>query len=90
MTGRPFREALVDLTAIAHNIRVLREAAGGATVLAVVKSNGYGHGAVPVARAALDSGAEWLGVADLSEARELHRCVDRASCPERARGHGRR
>lgn len=71
MTGRPFREALVDLSAIAHNIRLLREAAGGATVLAVVKSNGYGHGAVPIARAALDSGAEWLGVADLTEAREL-------------------
>lgn len=65
------RRAVVDLGAIARNVETLREAVGGLPVLVVVKSNGYGHGAVPAARAALAGGAEWLGVADLDEALEL-------------------
>ncbi|MGB8402463.1 MAG: alanine racemase, partial [Mycobacterium sp.] len=49
----PTAEALVDLGAVAHNVRLLRERAGNAAVLAVVKADGYGHGAPQVARAAL-------------------------------------
>ena len=50
--------ALVDLEAIAHNVRVLRERAGAAQVMAVVKADGYGHGAVEVADAALRAGTD--------------------------------
>ncbi|MEZ0362337.1 alanine racemase [Mycobacterium sp. pUA109] len=64
-------EAVVDLGAIAHNVAVLREHAGSAQVMAVVKADGYGHGAVPVARAALAAGAAELGVATIGEALEL-------------------
>lgn len=64
-------EALVDLDAIAHNVRVLSEQAGAAQVMAVVKADGYGHGAVPVARAALAAGAAELGVATVEEALTL-------------------
>ncbi|MBW3659970.1 MAG: alanine racemase, partial [Actinobacteria bacterium] len=46
-------------------------AADGAAVCAVVKADGYGHGAVPVARAALDAGASWLAVALVEEGEEL-------------------
>jgi alanine racemase len=61
--------ARVDLDAIRDNVRALREhAAGGAGVMAVVKADGYGHGLVPSARAAVDGGAAWLGVAFLEEA----------------------
>lgn len=64
-------EAFVDLGAIAHNTALLAEAAGGASVMAVVKANGFGHGAVPVARTALDHGASWLGVTSPAEALAL-------------------
>ncbi len=64
-------EALVDLGAIAHNVRVLREHAGSAQVMAVVKADGYGHGATRVARAALAAGATDLGVATVDEALTL-------------------
>jgi alanine racemase len=63
--------ALVDLDAIAANVAVLREHAGDAGVMAVVKADGYGHGLVPSARAALAGGAAWLGVAQLREALAL-------------------
>jgi alanine racemase len=58
----------VDLGAIRDNARLLRARAGGAELMAVVKADGYGHGIVPAARAALAGGASWLGVAFLSEA----------------------
>jgi len=61
-------EALVDLDAIAHNVRVLAEHAGPAGLMAVVKADGYGHGAAPVARTALAAGAAELGVATVDEA----------------------
>lgn len=64
-------EALVDLDAIAHNVRVLSEQAGAAELMAVVKADGYGHGAVQVARAALGAGAAELGVATVDEALTL-------------------
>jgi alanine racemase len=64
-------EAVVDLGAIQHNVRVLREHAGTAQVMAVVKADGYGHGATRVARAALAAGAAELGVATVDEALAL-------------------
>jgi alanine racemase len=66
-------EAVVDLGAVAHNVRVLRGHAGSAQVMAVVKADGYGHGASPVARAALAAGAAELGVATVDEALALRR-----------------
>ena len=71
MPMSPRAEAVVDLGAIAHNVRVLRERAGPAGVMAVVKADGYGHGAVATARAALAAGAAELGVATVDEALEL-------------------
>jgi alanine racemase len=67
----PRAEASVDLDAVRHNVAVLVAAARGAAVMAVVKADGYGHGAVPVARAALGAGAGWLGVCTLDEALDL-------------------
>ncbi len=67
----PRAEALVDLAAVAHNVEVLVQHAGSAAVMAVVKADGYGHGAVAVARAALAAGASELGVATLEEALQL-------------------
>jgi alanine racemase len=63
-------EAVVDLAAIRHNVRTLRESTA-AEVMAVVKADGYGHGLLPSARAALDSGATWLGTAIVDEALAL-------------------
>ncbi|HEY6798585.1 MAG TPA: alanine racemase [Kineosporiaceae bacterium] len=63
--------ALVDLDAIAENVAVLRQAARGAALMAVVKADGYGHGIIPAARAALRGGADWLGVAQLAEALQV-------------------
>ena len=65
------REATIDLAAISHNVGLLVEATTAQHTMAVVKANGYGHGAVEVARAALRGGADWLGVADLDEAHAL-------------------
>ena len=70
MTYFPAR-AVVDLDAIAHNIGVLAALAPDSAVMAVVKADAYGHGLVPVARAALAGGATWLGAAQLSEALAL-------------------
>lgn len=63
--------AEVDLGAITHNAAVLSALAAPAELCAVVKAGGYGHGAVPVARAALAGGATWLAVALVEEGREL-------------------
>lgn len=52
-------------------VRILAHVPKGTKLIAVVKANGYGHGAVPVARAAIRGGATWLAVATLEEAREL-------------------
>lgn len=59
----------VDLDAIRHNVRLLRP--DRAELLAVVKADGYGHGAAAVARAALEAGATGLGVALVEEGVEL-------------------
>lgn len=64
--------AEIDLAAIAHNIRELRRATDPkAKLMAVVKANAYGHGAVQVSQVVLRHGADYLGVAILEEARQL-------------------
>ena len=63
--------AEIDLDAIRHNAALLAGVASPARLCAVVKAGGYGHGAVEVARAALDGGAEWLAVALVEEGIEL-------------------
>ncbi|MFD8550790.1 alanine racemase [Streptomyces fradiae] len=65
--------AEIDLAALRANVRALRErvAPGGARLMAVVKADAYGHGAVPCARAALEAGASWLGTATPFEALAL-------------------
>jgi len=55
------------LDAIEHNVRVLVKAAAPAMIMAVVKADGYGHGAVPVAKSAIGAGARWLGVYTVAE-----------------------
>jgi alanine racemase len=63
--------ATVDLDAIRHNVAALLGVAGGAALMAVVKADAYGHGAVAVARAAVEAGATWLGVATVEEGAAL-------------------
>ncbi|MFE9728459.1 alanine racemase [Streptomyces sp. NPDC005794] len=63
--------AEIDLAALRANVRTLRARASGAQLMAVVKSDAYGHGAVPCARAALEAGATWLGTATPQEALAL-------------------
>lgn len=70
--------AEVDLDAIRHNVARLAEVAAPAAVCAVVKADGYGHGAVPVAKAALDAGAAWLAVALVEEGMALREAGVRA------------
>ncbi|GIF12329.1 alanine racemase [Actinoplanes teichomyceticus] len=65
-------EVRVDLDAIRDNVAMLR-AGTSAEVLVAVKADGYGHGMVPAARAAVAGGATWLGVATLDEALQLRR-----------------
>ena len=62
--------AEVDLGAVRHNVRLLRGRAG-VPLMAVVKADAYGHGAVPVARAALEAGADALAVVTVGEGAEL-------------------
>jgi alanine racemase len=71
MSHTAFREAVIDLSAIAGNVRQLRTLVEVPHVLVVVKADGYGHGMVASALAALAGGADWLGVADLDEAATL-------------------
>ncbi|HYM50725.1 MAG TPA: alanine racemase [Candidatus Limnocylindrales bacterium] len=64
--------AEVDLDAITENARAVSELIGsGVALMAVVKANGYGHGSIEAARAALRGGATWLGVSSVSEGLEL-------------------
>ncbi|MFT4188853.1 MAG: alanine racemase [Aeromicrobium sp.] len=72
----PQIEAYVDLDAYAENLRRLGAHAPGAQLMAVVKANAYGHGLVPMARAARAAGVDWLGVATLDEALALRRAGD--------------
>ena len=63
----------VDLNKIASNVRELKKMAKGAELMAVVKANAYGYGAVRVSETALAHGASWLGVATMEEGIELRR-----------------
>lgn len=59
--------ATIDLNAFKRNLRVLKKHAQSEYFLAVVKTNAYGHGIVPVARAAVEAGVDWLGITTLEE-----------------------
>src|SRR5688572_6956874 len=62
----------VDLGALAHNVQQIRRRLASQTeLMAVVKADAYGHGAVTIARTALRHGATWLGVATIPEGIEL-------------------
>ncbi len=69
--SRPPTCAYIDLQAIRHNVTAVRRCAPDAEIMAVVKADAYGHGAIAVARVALESGATRLAVAHLSEAISL-------------------
>jgi len=69
---RPTR-AEIDLGALTRNLATLHAAAPGVDVLAVVKADAYGHGAVGVSRVLEAAGVEWLGVALLEEGAEIRR-----------------
>ena len=70
-TVPPRARAEIDLGALRANVRTLRARVGDAAVMAVVKADGYGHGAVPCARAAVEAGATWIGTALPEEALAL-------------------
>ncbi|MFF5666309.1 alanine racemase [Streptomyces griseofuscus] len=70
-TVPPRARAEIDLGALRANVRTLRARVGDAAVMAVVKADGYGHGAVPCARAAVEAGATWIGAALPEEALAL-------------------
>lgn len=61
----------MDLAAVRHNVRTLKRRAGDTRLMAVVKADAYGHGAVPVARAAIEAGADALAVVTAEEGAEL-------------------
>src|SRR5579871_5843581 len=66
-------EAIVDLAAVRSNVTALAKHAANSDVMAVVKSDGYGHGLLPTAAAALAGGAAWLGVGHVEEGITLRR-----------------
>jgi alanine racemase len=66
-------EVRIDLAAIRHNVRRLRQAAPNSELMAVVKADGYGHGMVPSAKAALEGGATALGACTVDEALQLRK-----------------
>ncbi|MFD3435998.1 alanine racemase [Streptomyces sp. NPDC058685] len=70
-TPPPRARAEIDLAALRANVRALRARAPHAALMAVVKSDAYGHGMVPCARAAQAAGATWLGTATPQEALAL-------------------
>lgn len=73
MTARSQRPTVIeiDLAALRRNYHALREAAGSADMMVVVKADAYGHGAVPIARTLAAEGCAHFGVATISEAGEL-------------------
>lgn len=82
------REARIDLGALKSNIAVLRESVAPAKTMVIVKADAYGHGALEVARAAVEAGTEWLGVVDINEALGLRAAG--VSTPMLAWLHGER
>lgn len=81
-------EAVVDLGALRHNLALLRQSAPNSAQLAVVKADAYGHGILKVAQTALEAGATWLGVAQLSEAIGLRKALDEAGYSRPLPGNG--
>lgn len=76
----PRAEIVVDLAAVRHNVRLLKDlvtAERPVRLMTVVKADGYGHGMVEVAAAAREAGADWLGVATIEEALALRASGDR-------------
>ncbi|MFB6553792.1 alanine racemase [Streptomyces sp. NPDC056405] len=71
METAPRAEALIDLAALRDNLSALRERAGSAELMSVLKADAYGHGAVPCARAAVAAGVRRLGTATPEEALAL-------------------
>jgi alanine racemase len=72
MNEQPMRAwSQIDLTALRSNVAALRARAPAAAFMAVLKADAYGHGMLPCAKAALDAGASWLGVATPEEALAL-------------------
>ena len=84
---RPTRQARIDLTAMQANLAWIRELVAPAMIMAVVKADAYGHGALVAARAAEEAGAQWLGVVDVAEALALRSAG--ISAPILAWLHGR-
>ena len=72
----PHATARVDLSAISENLERLRARAPQSSVMAVIKANGYGHGAVEVARTARETGVAWLGFAHPAEALQVRAAGD--------------
>jgi alanine racemase len=70
--GRPLW-ADIDLDALAYNVASLKRQAGPAAVAAVIKANAYGHGALGIARAALEAGADRLAIISVDEGEQLRR-----------------
>ncbi len=77
--GAPEKLAIIDLQAIRSNVRRIRQLIGQRTLIAVVKANAYGHGALQVSRAAVEAGADMLGLAHVCEALELRQAGITAS-----------
>ena len=76
ITAIPQAEAIIDLDAYRANIAALTACAPNSALMAVVKADAYGHGMLPVARAAREAGAGWLGVATIDEALRLRAAGD--------------
>ena len=70
-TAEPERWATIDHSALAHNINMIANWVKPAQVMAVVKADAYGHGAIEVAQTAVAAGATWLGTAHVREALAL-------------------
>src|SRR5437764_796173 len=86
--SRRATRAVVDLGAIRHNVRLVRAAIGpGVRLMAMVKANAYGHGAVPVARTCVEAGATGLAVATVDEGLALRRAANSAATLERPEAH---
>lgn len=67
MIGPEFREIQIDLGALRRNVTHLKTVVGVEHLMIVVKADAYGHGMIPCAQAAVAGGADWLGVADVTE-----------------------
>ena len=76
MPPHPQIEAVIDLDAFGANIAALAACAPSSALMTVVKANAYGHGAVPMARAARAAGSPWIGVATVEEALALRAAGD--------------